>query len=227
MRLLIGITLVLLSFQINGQVILFPGEVLTEEDSISLGLKPAPADTILKKNTVYLEFLGQGLINSLSYDRVIHAKGSHMGSITAGVGFWYFPAFQGTNLSFSYNHLFGKTSHKLEIGLALSNIYLRGANFNNFGKKESEDVNIYSDNFFMMLVPKLGYRYQQPKGGFFARATLTPLIGLYCYYGKKKAKYLYDNQVLDEAYEETFPNTRPFSPWLVSPWGGISVGWTF
>lgn len=206
---------------------MFPGEVLTEEDSISLGLKPAPIDTVAHKNTLYLEFLGQGLINSLTIDHVVFQKEKGMGTISGGVGFWWFPAFQGTNMTLSFNYLHGKTDHKLELGIGLNPIYLRGANFNNFGIKDEEDVNIYSDNFFLMLSPKIGYRYQQKNGGFFARATLTPLIGLYCYYGKKKAKYFYDEELLDEAYEETFPNTRPFSPWLVSPWGGISVGWTF
>lgn len=227
MRHLVAFWLFLLSFQANSQIILFPGEVLTEEDSIALGLKEAPTDTIFKKNTVFLDFLGQGLINSLTYDRILYAREKHAGTISGGVGFWWFPAFQGTNMTFCYNHLYGKTNHKLELGMGLSPIYLRGANFNNFGRKEGDDVNVYSNNFFLMLVPKIGYRYQQKQGGFFARASLTPMIGLYCYYGQKKEKYLYTEEVLEEAYQESFPNTRPFSPWLVSPWGGISVGWTF
>src|ERR1039458_3653385 len=75
-----------------------------------------------KRNTIYIEAFGQGLLNSISYDRLYRIKKkikssvSFGGTIMPSIGISDF--YSGGQVS--YNFLFEKKNHHLELGLGLN-----------------------------------------------------------------------------------------------------------
>ena len=155
--------------------------------------------TKFKRNTIYLEAFGQGIINSLSFDRLYHIDRKVKTSICGGL--MLDPSNLRWGIPISYNWLFGKKKSHLELGVGLTYWTEKWG-----GSSSDRDTYIY-------FTPKIGYRFQRPNGGLFFRIAFTPPIGLI-----HSAKW--DNKIWYYNFENPIDG-------LIFPWGGISLGYTF
>ena len=166
---------------------------------IKQNLSPAQADTLQtapKRNTIYIEAFGQAILNSLSFDRLYRIDKRVKTSFTLGIML----APDGRmGIPVSYNWIFGKKKNPLELGAGLT--YWRETGYHNNS----------ADNY-LYLTPKISYRLQNPKGGFFFRFSFTPSIGLIEY-----SKW-------DGAWWRSYFE-NPLGDFIF-PWGGISIGYT-
>lgn len=183
----------------------------------------------IKRNSIYFEAFGQGLYNSISFDRIYKIDKKIKTSFSAGLTIVPTSELCVLGIPASYNYLFGQNNHHLELGLGLTAMYLR------FGKLSvSEgltDVNGntqtnnyigYQNNFYSYFTPKLGYRYQNKNGGLFLRLTLTPSIaGINSIGGTQGGKLIKHNRET-----QYFKSAAFFEPYKIFPWAGISIGWT-
>lgn len=170
---------------------------------------PLP-DSLIKRNTVYGEAFGQGLLYSLSYDRLhlLHKnfKTSYTGgliiipySLRIGGGSYY-------GIPVSYNFLYGRKSHYLELGLGLTAVV--GNDFST-----GEEIGVPFSYMYSYFTPKIGYRMQPRRGGLFFRFTFSPMIAFINY------EYRY--------YRWDFFNNVAGLSYPAFPWPGLSLGATF
>jgi len=121
------------------------------------------SNTTYKKNQLYLELAGNGLVYSVNYERLL----TENFTLRAGIG--YTPGLilaEGTfiQIPVTASYLLGGQSSKLEMGL--------GATF--FSGQDVEFLGIDAEDFSVVLVTGiLGYRYVS-RGGFVFRIALTP-----------------------------------------------------
>jgi len=162
-----------------------------------------------EKNTIYGEAFGQGLGGSISYDRLFNQHRKIMNSHTLGFTFIpkQFEFGDGRYIGghYSYNFIFGKKSHHLELGLGVTALFVK-----NFGGYNS---------LYTYLTPKLGYRFQHPTGGLFFRVTATPMVALanvnFSYFDGGKTSL------------SLFKNVADMSGSPVFFWPGVSLGYSF
>jgi hypothetical protein len=120
-----------------------------------------------KRHSVYLELLGNSKYYSVNYDYLFRIYRNNI-KLAVGAGISYFqtgynPDGQGAITIHNYyftpevNFLFGGKSHYCEIGTALM-------------------VDFFSNETDFVPSPRIGYRYQPPKGGFLFRIAYTPLF---------------------------------------------------
>ncbi len=183
----------------------------------------------MARNTVYLEVFGQGLFNSLSYDRILFPEFRVKHSATIGLTFIPPISYmQVVAVPVSYNFIFGQRNHHLELGLGFtpmifkeigiqSSFYVEDQQGNQVLKNEKFD----NVNLFFYLTPKIGYRFQKPEGGFFFRATLTPPVA-----GINIWNYSSTSSYQRAPYNEFFTNAAFFGS-RIYPWAGLSFGYTF
>lgn len=183
-------------------------------------------------HTIYVEAFGQGLYDALTYDRLLIQGPKHVTSVSAGLTLVPTKDLFVAGAPLSYNWLIGKQNHFLELGLGLSFMYL--VEGNHFFSTTIQDVNGnpltietmgYIPHFYMYFTPKIGYRFQPKKGGFFARATLTPAVAMVNYDGMH-VEYG-SHQKYNTFSGFTFFREAAIFPFRVFPWAGISVGYTF
>ncbi|MBI4945723.1 MAG: hypothetical protein HY840_04900 [Bacteroidetes bacterium] len=185
---------------------------------ISFGQKDS-ANLLPKRNTIYIEAFGQGLLNSLSYDRLYRTNKIIKTSVSAGltvvpsigVGDFYFGS------QISYNVLFAKKNHHLELGVGLNFLIETMTEGVEYLGESGDEKNYYS-----YFTPKLGYRFQRPQRGIFFRLAFTPLVAFMNRVGEISVG---NAQVVNSRYE-FFTNVVSFGN-RAFPWGGISVGYTF
>lgn len=155
-----------------------------------------------RKNTVYLELLGNGGYYSLNYDRIFEIKPKI--KISTRIGFTYFPDLFGngfrqvgplTEVSILYSLFNNK--HFLELGSGLS--YFHQGYMINPGYTYNEAV--------LFFIPRLGYRFQQPNGGLFFKIGFLPI---------------YEWLVFKPQF---FPLNREYHRWYM--YGGVAVGYSF
>jgi hypothetical protein len=165
----------------------------------------------LERNTIYTEAFGQGFCWSLNYDRLTNIERKVINSYSIGAVFvpksieFGDGAYYG--IPVSYNWLFGKKSHHLELGLGLTQMIVKPY-FRNF-----------ETNYYAYLTPKISYRFQGPQGGLFFRATALAIVDLFNY---KVFKF----------GDDTFRGYSALNNVVglgsaVFPWPGLSVGYTF
>jgi hypothetical protein len=117
----------------------------------------------------------------------------------------------------SYNWLRqGHKNNYIEVGLGLT--YLNETR--EIGHSRGEPSTIETDAF-VFFTPKAGYRYQNPNGGFFFRATFTPPVALFQY--STSRFYNYDQP--DSPYR-FFPRAKVPMDYMAFPWLGVSFGYT-
>jgi hypothetical protein len=196
--------------------IIYLGLLLTP--ILSFGQRDS-SSSLPKRNTIYIEAFGQGLLNSLSYDRLYRTGKKNKTSVSAGVTF--FPSigigdmYLGSQLS--YNFLYTMKNHHIELGMGL-----------NFLVDEVKEGVEYlgesgiEKNYYLYFTPKLGYRFQRPQGGIFFRVTFTPLVAFMNRVGEIS---IGNTQVVNSRFE-FFTNVVSFGN-RAFPWGGISIGYTF
>jgi hypothetical protein len=111
-----------------------------------------------KKNVVYAELLGPGLLYSINYERVITPN------FTTRIGASFVPiSFDSRREDMFYlfpimaNYLSGEGNSKLELGVGV-------------------DVIVDNTTPGVLLVGSLGYRYQPTNGGFHFRIVASPIL---------------------------------------------------
>ncbi len=142
-------------------------------------------DTLRKRNTLYFELFGQGLINSFNYDRLLVVKPKYATSLTVGFSSWghlintSVLKVNSSGIPISYNFLKRKNKHNLEIGLGLtiSKFYMEDQFHDFFPLLKDGSTPITTQNFWkLQVVPKIGYRLQKPGGGSFFKVSFTPIF---------------------------------------------------
>jgi hypothetical protein len=126
-------------------------------------------ENVQKKNTVYMELAGSGLLYSVNYDRYLLIDNKMRFSST--IGFWYIPYIEAfTDFSYmigsvvGFNTLFGTQKHFFELGVNVAYMNM----------KDTED-NYFHTSY---LPIRIGYRYQKDEGGLFLRASLMPIVAI-------------------------------------------------
>ena len=148
--------------------------VLTITGSLLAG-SPAKGQTSndsLKRNAVYIELLGQGVLYSVNYDyRIKENIALRAGLTTYGINF--FSKSNVTGFPMMLNYLSGKRKGHFEAGIGFMPLLVTEEtgwfSWEDDKKKQSEVDVIGNIN--------LGYRYQPRTGGFVFRFNFTPLIG--------------------------------------------------
>ena len=126
------------------------------------------ARPVTARNAAYVELLGNGLLYSMNYDRMITPRVSARVGIM-GLGAATDSASAGIIAApVMVNYLFGEGNSHLETGIGLM-----------LASGSVDDVEGFEDESFSGAVgtATLGYRYQRPAGGFVFRAGLTPFFG--------------------------------------------------
>ena len=117
-----------------------------------------------KKNQLYLELGGNGLVYSINYERLLSENFTLRGGfgITPGLIFA-----EGTfiHIPITASYLIGSKSSKFETGLGAT--YFAGTDIKVFGLDTG-------DQSLIFLTGIIGYRYTSP-GGFVFRILFTPL----------------------------------------------------
>jgi hypothetical protein len=185
---------------------------------LSFGQKDS-SRSLPARNSIYIEAFGQGLLNSLSYDRLYRTHKKIKSSVSAGVtvmpGIGTGDFYLGSQLS--YNFLFTMKNHHLELGLGLN--FLMDEVENGVDYRGESGI---ERNYYLYFTPKLGYRFQRPQGGIFFRVTFTPLVAFMNRVGEISVGNM---QVVHSRYE-FFTNVVSFGN-RAFPWGGVSIGYTF
>jgi hypothetical protein len=140
---------------------------------------PAPKkDSLVCRNSIYVELLGHGGLYSVNYDYRIGDKIS----LRAGISIWSMSMdmilFQLNDVKFRsfplmVNYLIGERSHRFELGVGVMPTYIStgpGTFFYIMNTSPSGHETI------LPVIATVGYRYQSEKGGPVFRAGATPLL---------------------------------------------------
>ncbi len=138
-------------------------------------------------NSIYGGLVGNGLVLSIDYHRILVESDQFFIDANIGIG----THLLGMNLPHGINFNYGK-KHHLEIGFGGTYI-------------TSEWMGSTTNNY--VYYPLLGYRLQEPKGGFSLRVYANPIF----YYGTEND----DSGVAK-------PSTLK-----IAPWGGVGLGVAF
>jgi len=182
----------------------------------------------IKRNSIYFEAFGQGLYNSISFDRLYNVEKKIKTSFNVGLTIIPHPELFVLGVPVSYNFLFGQKNHHLELGIGVTAMFVRLGRMNasesytdNNGLSQTNDFVGHSNDFYSFFTPKIGYRFQKPSGGLFLRLTLTPPIaGINRIGGIKGGKY-------NSGWTTTeYFTSAAFFGYRAYPWAGFSIGWT-
>ncbi len=165
----------------------------------------------IEKNTIYAEAFGQGFCWSMNYDRLINTHKKVYNSFTVGVVYVPKQIQFGDGSYFgvpvSYNWLFGKKSHHLELGVGIT------------GLASKSDYGLTTiNNFYTYLTPKIGYRFQRPQGGLFLKVTATPMIDLVSFRSQGANGSMRISSLFSDVAGLGY---------TAFPWPGFSIGYTF
>ena len=138
-------------------------------NSVLLSVKAQEIGPKLKRNTIFIELLGNGGFYSLNYDRILISKEKWKLAGRAGVS--YFNFFDDFNTQYyaiplEVSYLVGKGNHYLETGLGITPFYKFGEGIEEFNHEQK--------TLFITSTARIGYRYQRKDGGFFFKAGWTP-----------------------------------------------------
>jgi len=155
-----------------------------------------------KRNTIFVELLGNGGIYSLNFDRILISK--EKWKLAGRVGFTYHNFFDDLNSQFygiplEVSYLLGRSNHFLETGLGVTPVYDTSDGFEQNSPKQ--------ETLFIITPVRIGYRYQRKEGGFFFKAGWTPQF--------------YKSYPLDTY---NFPKNKGK---IILIMGGIGAGYTF
>ncbi|MDD5570291.1 MAG: hypothetical protein PHD97_03950 [Bacteroidales bacterium] len=154
-----------------------------------------------EKNTMFIEFLGNGGFYSLNYDRIINEKKNHKVSIRGGISLSSLTNWISSDENITepmslpgnlFKNYFGDESYNKSLILPIEINYLLGKKyFFEIGGGLTGDIhlikNIYGSRLYL-FTRILGFRYQKENGGFFFRAGLVPSFKIFLY----KNEFLFD-----------------------------------
>jgi hypothetical protein len=165
-----------------------------------------------KKNSFYMDVLGQTKYISFSYDRLLQTNKKINTSVSGGITLLPISRYFVLGTHGSYNFLFGAKSHKFEMGLGLTYLYesiYKSNDWIDYGY----NYKMIKTNYFY-FTPKIAYRFQKNTGGIFFKFVLTPVSTGISVLDSKSSFYF------------DYPHQNPFRV----NWNnrlGISVGYTF
>jgi hypothetical protein len=118
-----------------------------------------------KKNSLYVEFGGNGFIYSLGYDRLFFSENKLRMSLSLGTSYsHFFHENEGSVFILpQINSLYGE-KHNLELGIGFSWPIIRIA----LNQQDYNSMNLY------FVFYRLGYRYQKKDGGLLLKFAFTP-----------------------------------------------------
>ena len=190
--------------------LLVSADVFGRKDSVAV--QPA-------RNTIYLEAFGQGLLNSLSFDRLYRADKKINSSLSAGItimpSIGISDFYSGAQMSYVF--LYPIKNHHIECGLGINYLLDEVKNGVNY-----EGDNVIEKNQYLYFTPRLGYRFQRSQGGIFFRITFTPLIA----FVNRVGAISVDHEKVVNPRTEWFSNVVSFGN-KAFPWGGVSIGYTW
>jgi hypothetical protein len=158
---------------------------------------------IKRKNSVFFEAGGNGIIASLNYERrFFRTKGNNFLAVKAGFG--PFAIINVGNITATYN--IGDGMNFFEIGVGAGGIF------------QSKNSSFLSQNSFAYFSPTLGYR-RQSGGGFMFRAFITMLTMQEITTAGGNYQNQYDNYIYAPY---TTIITNKYYPFL-----GFSIGYSF
>lgn len=189
---------------------------------VILGQVHAQSDKI-RKNSVYFEGLGAGIIYSFNYDRLLILKNSLKFGASGGI--YYGQGGEELNFTFpfSFYGLIGKNNYHIEYGLGPTFVYSKS--FSSFPGSSRERI---MNN--LLLSTKLGFRYQRPKGGLFLRLTFNPFIEFVSFTTNKYFDHnnkLVSKETITSTFESNIGIFSLITPGMFTPWIGASIGVTF
>jgi len=124
----------------------------------------------VQKNTFYLELVGNGVLYSLNYDRILVDQQNWQ--VSGRIGGMYIPGLdynkrQMIGLPLEVSYLRGRNKHYLEVGLGFTTTY----GTYRLGESRIKDL-------ALMGVARVGYRHQKREGGLFYKVGFTPVYGV-------------------------------------------------
>lgn len=119
------------------------------------------AETIVARNTLYVEFGGNSGQYAFNYGRIFHQKGAFKLNGSAGFSFWADPIEGSTSwnpvLPLEVSGLIGRRNHHLELGIGITP-YLEAEINSSF--ESGTLVQTKGPNNLAAMVPiRIGYRY--------------------------------------------------------------------
>lgn len=140
---------------------------------------------MVQTNTVFAEVGNNGSLYSLNFDHIVVATPAFALTTKVGVGATV-PSKNDIDptLSLEVNGLFGKTNHRLEtsIGTLVGfGFEQTEASMNGETAQGTKVVKYTPEKEYttLNLTARVGYRYQNPNGGLFFRAGITPIATVY------------------------------------------------
>jgi hypothetical protein len=124
------------------------------------------------KNVAFIEFGGNGFLNSINYDRLLNPK-DIMNHISSRIGVGYYKSYKDSTyiktIPFEINYWRGKLNSHLEFGIGYTP---------SFGQRTFRKNNIVYANksFDYNILIRVGFRYQEKDGRKFFRCGITPII---------------------------------------------------
>ena len=121
-------------------------------------------------NSIYFEALGNGVLYSINYDRLITENfGGRIGIMyLSSLDFFFVSAENFIIVPVMVNYFIGN-KHKLELGCGIIYASADNAEAFEFGSGESSSA--------IGGTATIGYRYQLKEGGFLFRVGFTPIFG--------------------------------------------------
>ena len=156
-----------------------------------------------KKNAIHAEALGNALIYSVNYERVIRSSGALPIAVRVGISYIDLSEEDKPQRSFGIPiELLGWTGKKnghFEFGL--------GYSYHEREYRERANLNVYRniETTQQFLTARLGYRFQKPTGGFMFKTALVSML----------------------LFAEDTNDPSPIELPVYVPWPGVSVGWAF
>lgn len=157
-------------------LVLSKNELVAQEEE----QRESKAEIFTAKNSVFVETLWPSFSYSLNYGRIFYQIGKLKLSARAGFSLLYNSRTEPTSsywapfIPFELTGFWGKSKHHLELGLGFFAIRNRRYFFD-----EDFPNNIREEPYWgKTLVPRIGYRYQKPEGGFFIAGGYTPTFSI-------------------------------------------------
>jgi hypothetical protein len=136
-------------------VLLYPGKLWAQYRT--------PIESFKAFNAVYLEIAGNGDTYSVNYDRLLFQRSEFKMGLRVGVGsnLFFLPEETSTYpiVPVEAIGMVGRREKHFEFGLG-------------YTRRFTDNPELLHDMYF----GRLGFRYQQPKGGLLVRVALTPFV---------------------------------------------------
>ncbi|GMQ27566.1 hypothetical protein [Algoriphagus confluentis] len=137
------------------------------------------AEIFTAKNLIFAEFFGNSGGYALNFGRIFFQKEKWKISASAGFSVLYksedeplHPGYLVPAFIPEISAFYGKSKHHLELGVGFNAAYQKSYSFDEDFPNNTKEQTYWSKS----IVPRIGYRYQKPEGGFFFRVGYTPSI---------------------------------------------------